>query len=109
MCLDTCHLFAAGEYNISDVSEVDRFREDFDSMIGWNRIKIWHLNDSKLEFGSRRDRHEDLDFGKIGKDGLKRVIKYAVEAKQPLIMETPLTHIKRDECMKIVKGWIDEC
>lgn len=110
ICLDTCHLFAAGQYDISQIEEVDKFRNDFERLIGWNKIKIFHFNDSKTEFGSRKDRHEDIGFGKIGENGLKRIIKYACENDQPLIMECPFSeenNTDREKSMKLLKEWID--
>lgn len=68
ICIDTCHLFAAGEYEISKKSEILRFKRDFSKKIGLKYLKLIHLNDSKDSFNSHKDRHEILGKGKIWKD-----------------------------------------
>ncbi len=97
VCIDTCHLFAAGEYNISKVPEMKRFFVDFDKMIGIDKLRLFHLNDSKGEFGCRRDRHEDLGegyiFGSIeGKNALKYLVNFCNSNRIDMILETPGTH-----------------
>lgn len=67
VCIDTCHLFAAGEYDISKKEEIFRFKKDFSKKVGLKYLKLIHLNDSKDFFGSRKDRHEILGKGKIWK------------------------------------------
>ncbi len=70
-CIDTCHLFAAG-YNIRD--EYSKVFNDFDKIIGIKNIKCFHLNDSLMECGSKKDRHEHLGKGKIGDKCFKQLI-----------------------------------
>lgn len=65
VCLDTCHLFAVGDYNISRIDEIDRLKNDFDSIIGLDKLKLIHLNDSKTEIGKKVDRHAPAGFGHI--------------------------------------------
>jgi len=67
VCIDTCHLFAAGAYDISKKSGIDKFKKDFDERIGLDKLKLIHLNDSKDKFSSRKDRHEVLGKGEIWK------------------------------------------
>ena len=64
VCLDTCHIFAAG-YPISNPKEYKKTMKSFDDVIGLDRLKIIHMNDSKKEFGSKRDRHEHIGKGFI--------------------------------------------
>ena len=85
VCLDTCHINDAGY----DVSNIDEVISKFDSIIGLNRLKAIHLNDSKNLRGARKDRHENIGFGTIGFDTL---IKYVYDERLkgiPKILETP--------------------
>ncbi len=67
ICLDTCHLFAEGSYDLSKHIEIDKLFKDYDSTFGLNRIKIVHFNDSQDEFGSKKDRHSTIGDGYIWK------------------------------------------
>lgn len=68
VCIDTCHLFAYGDYDISKIEEIDRFFDDFDKIIGLSYFKLLHLNDSKEKLKSRKDRHALIGTGNIWKD-----------------------------------------
>lgn len=85
VCLDTCHLNDAG----IDISNFDEFLDEFDKKIGIKKIKCVHVNDSKNEFGSHKDRHENLGFGTIGFDNLLSVIYNKRLEDIPKILETP--------------------
>lgn len=91
VCIDTQHIFGAGEYDLGLSEEVSRMFADFDAQIGLEKLELFHLNDSKVEFGAKKDRHESLCEGHIFKDhrimGLKRLIEKADE--RPLIAEPP--------------------
>lgn len=65
VCLDTCHLFAAG-YDVSTKAGYEKTMKDFDEIVGFSFLKGVHINDSKSELGSNKDRHENLGKGKIG-------------------------------------------
>ena len=88
ICLDTCHLFAAGDYDLSKTSQIKKFKEDFSREIGLKYLKLIHLNDSKYEFGCRKDVHEILGRGKIWKS--PRLLKTFFEEFKniPYICET---------------------
>lgn len=86
VCLDTCHIHDAG-YAISD--NVDNVLEEFDNIIGLERIKVVHINDSKNERGAQKDRHENIGFGHIGFDALHEVIYHEAFTDIPKILETP--------------------
>lgn len=88
ICVDTCHIFAAG-YDITNIDQVDEFFDDFNSSINLKYMALIHLNDSKKICGSCVDRHENLGFGKIGITGLTHFIKHALNHNIPLILETP--------------------
>lgn len=86
LCLDTCHIFAAG-YNIKTENACKIFLKEFDRLIGLKYIRIIHLNDSKEERGSNIDRHENIDNGYIGYVGLKFIFDYFDD--KIIILETP--------------------
>lgn len=95
ICIDTCHIFNAG-YNLSNSKDVTDYLNEFDKFIGIKNIKLIHLNNSKTEFDSRLDRHDNLEYGKIKIDGIMQIIKFAKKLEIPLILETPDTHIEDD-------------
>lgn len=86
VCLDTCHVWDAG-YDI--VNDLDGVLQEFDCVIGLDRLKAVHLNDSKNPIGSHKDRHEKIGFGMIGKDALLRVVTHPLLQNRPFILETP--------------------
>ena len=88
ICLDTCHIFAAG-YNIKNKDSVTMFLDTFEEMIGIKNIKLIHLNDSKNDIGSLLDRHESIDKGYIGIKGLSHIIRFFKKFNVPIILETP--------------------
>ena len=85
VCLDTCHLNDAGY----DLSDFDSFIKMFDEIIGLNRIKCIHLNDSKNEIGSHKDRHDNIGFGTIGFNNIINIIYNDRFKDIPIILETP--------------------
>jgi deoxyribonuclease-4 len=85
VCLDTCHLNDAGY----DISEFDKYLDEFDKKIGINKIKCIHINDSKNELGAHKDRHENIGYGTIGFDNLINVIYNERLGDSPRILETP--------------------
>ncbi|CAL4319068.1 Endonuclease 4 [Buchnera aphidicola (Periphyllus testudinaceus)] len=87
ICIDTCHLFASG-YDIRDLDNYYKTFSDFDKYIGFNYLKGIHLNDSKNNLGSRKDRHENLGLGYIGKNFFKIFMKDKRFNKKPIILET---------------------
>ena len=86
VCLDTCHVWDAG-YDI--VQDPDGVLQEFDDVIGLDRLFAVHFNDSKNPCGSHKDRHEKLGQGCIGEDALKRLALHPVLAGKPFILETP--------------------
>lgn len=85
VCLDTCHLNDAGY----DMSKFDEFLDVFDDIIGLDKIHCVHLNDSKNDFGSKKDRHENIGFGTVGFDVLLKVAYNERLKNIPKILETP--------------------
>jgi deoxyribonuclease-4 len=88
VCIDTCHAYAAG-YHIDKLKGIRRFSYDIENYIGFDNVKLIHLNDSKGDVGSGIDRHEHIGLGRIGTRGLKRFIQYPSFKDIPLILETP--------------------
>lgn len=86
VCLDTCHVYDGG-YDI--VRNLDGVLAEFDRVIGLDRLKALHLNDSKNPMGSHKDRHECIGKGSIGLDGFERIINHPVLRDKPMILETP--------------------
>ena len=86
VCLDTCHVFAAG-YNI--VHDLDGVLEAFDRHIGLDRLKALHINDSMFPLGCRKDRHARIGEGCIGLDALLAFVNHPSLTALPMILETP--------------------
>lgn len=86
VCLDTCHIFDAG-YDI--VNDLDGVIDEFDKVIGLDKLYAIHLNDSKNELGSRKDRHEKIGQGNIGLEALTNVINHPKLRHLPFYLETP--------------------
>jgi deoxyribonuclease IV len=88
VCIDTAHIFAAG-YDIKDPENFKRIIKEFDEIIGLERLKCFHFNDSKKELGSRVDRHEHIGKGFIGVEGFSNILNHKQLKKIPKILETP--------------------
>ncbi len=86
VCMDTCHVHDGG-YNI--VEDFDGVLNEFDKIIGLDRLKVLHINDSKNVRGAAKDRHENIGFGEIGFDALKYIVHHPQLMHIPKILETP--------------------
>ena len=86
VCMDTCHVFAAG-YDI--VNNLDGVMAKFDDIIGLERLKAVHLNDSLMPFASHKDRHAKIGEGEIGLKALARFVNFETVKNLPIILETP--------------------
>lgn len=95
VCLDTCHIFAAG-YDISDTTGYEETIRQFDRIIGLENLFVIHVNDAKKECGSRVDRHEHIGDGLIGLNGFKQMMNDTRLANIPKILETPKLKDSRD-------------
>ena len=87
ICLDTCHVFAAG-YDI--VHDLDGVLQEFDKILGLELLKAVHLNDSMMPFGSRKDRHAVTGEGEIGMEALMQIVAHPRLRHLPFYLETPL-------------------
>ena len=85
VCLDTCHLNDAGY----DLNNFDSILEEFDKIIGLKYLKVIHINDSKNEINTHKDRHDNIGFGTIGFDTLLKIIYHDKLKEVPKILETP--------------------
>lgn len=86
VCFDTCHVHDAG-YDI--VNDFDGVMEEFDRIIGLDRLAVLHINDSKNPRGARKDRHAPVGAGYIGFDAIHRIVHHEVAQGKPIILETP--------------------
>lgn len=86
VCLDTCHVYDAG-YDI--VGDLDGVLTQFDKIIGLDRLKAIHINDSKNPFMSHKDRHEKIGEGSIGTEAFERIINHSELRNLPFFLETP--------------------
>ncbi len=93
-CLDTCHTFSAG-YNIATKDGLTQTLRIVRKTIGFNRLKLLHLNDSVGDLGSGVDHHDHIGLGKIGVEGFRRILKSQL-AKRPIILETPIDNRRSD-------------
>jgi deoxyribonuclease-4 len=96
VCLDTCHAFAAG-YDLRSKEDLDAFLAEFDSVVGLDKLRGMHLNDSKNPLGSRVDRHESLGAGTIGWALFEAIAADSRLDGIPLILETPNPDLWPDE------------
>ena len=105
VCFDTCHTWDAG-YDLVD--DLDGVLTSFDRIIGLDRLKAVHFNDSKNERSSRKDRHEKLGQGCIGMEALKRIALHPALVDRPFILETPNDDEGYKEEIRTVLQWLDE-
>ena len=88
VCLDSQHLWASG-ISYASVEEADRMVDDFDDVIGLERLRCLHLNDSKVELGGNKDRHENIGAGTIGAQALGNLLSHPALVGLPAILEVP--------------------
>lgn len=102
VCLDTCHAFASG-YDFRTAKAVDETLKQFDKHIGLDKLKLFHLNDSKTELGSHKDRHADIGFGFLKEAAFAAIAKQAKLRNINAVIETPeeqLTYAKTIQKLK---------
>jgi deoxyribonuclease-4 len=100
VCLDTCHLFAAG----FDIRKPEIYADTikrFDDIVGIEHLKAWHLNDSKADLGSHVDRHEHIGKGKLGKAAFKLVLNDERWRNLPGVLETPKSEDMHEDKMNL--------
>ncbi len=109
VCLDTCHLFAAG-YDISTQEKFDVFFEKFDQLIGLEKLEVFQVNDSKDSLGSFRDRHENIGKGTIGLETFRLLLNNSLTKNIPFILEVPGENKSgpNKANVDILKGLVDD-
>ena len=109
VCIDTAHIFAAG-YDIRTPGAYEKTMKEFDEIIGLDRLKCFHMNDSKKELGSRVDRHEHIGKGFIGLEGFRNIMNDKQLERVPKILETPKgkEQLEDVENIKVLLSLIDE-
>jgi deoxyribonuclease-4 len=90
VCLDTCHLLASG-YDIGSPEGYARTFQQFGRIVGFERLKVFHLNDSKRPLGSRVDRHAHIGEGFVGLEAFRRLVNDRRFRRLPMLLETPKT------------------
>ncbi len=100
VCIDTCHIFGAG-YDISTEEGYQRTMSEFDSIIGFDRLVAFHINDSKKPCGSRVDRHDHIGKGAIGEDGFRFLMQDDRFVTIPKILETPKGDDLKEDIMNL--------
>ena len=103
VCFDTCHVWDGG-YDI--VNNLDGVLEEFDRVIGKERLKAIHLNDSMNECGSHKDRHACIGDGKIGLEAMRRVVQHPLLQGKPFILETPNDDAGYAREIALVRSWM---
>ena len=109
-CIDLCHIFVSGELDVRDPYQVNQFFSRFDKLIGLNKLKVIHFNDSSTKFNGHNDNHGNLGQGYIGSsslggsmDGFKQVIAWCKKYSIPMILETPSAgHIAEIKMLKSI-------
>ena len=86
VCIDTCHIYDGG-YDI--VNDLDGVLQEFDRVVGLERLKALHLNDSKNPFASHKDRHECIGSGSLGIETFRKIVNHPLLKDKPMILETP--------------------
>lgn len=107
VCLDTCHIFAAG-YDIRTSEGASAVLDEFDCLVGLDRLRCIHTNDSKFPLGSRKDRHEHLGQGEIGEAGLRALLNDPRLADVPFVVETPEGETEHEANVARLLKWAGE-
>lgn len=103
VCLDTCHVWDGG-YDI--VSDFDKVLNEFDAVIGLDKLKAIHINDSMNPLGAHKDRHEKIGLGHIGDEALKKIVQNPRVQNLPFILETPNDDDGYAAEIEKIKGWM---
>ncbi len=106
VCLDTCHVFAAG-YDI--VNDFDGVLEQFDRVLGLELLRAIHFNDSIMPFASHKDRHATIGDGEIGLQALLRIIQHPAVKDLPFYLETPLDDAGHQAEIAMIRAQVGDC
>jgi deoxyribonuclease IV len=100
VCVDTCHMFAAG-YDIRTAEAFAATFQEFDRVVGFDKLKGMHINDAKVDFESRKDRHDSLGEGTIGWDAFRFLMEDSRFDDVAMVLETPVVDTWKDEIAKL--------
>jgi deoxyribonuclease IV len=89
-CLDTCHCFAGGRYNVATAEGLTHTVDEIETVLGLDYVKVIHTNDSKGALASRLDRHANIGDGRIGLEGFRRILHHPKLKSKAFILETPV-------------------
>lgn len=103
VCFDTCHTWDAG-YNVA--GDIDSVLDQFDSIIGLDKLRAIHINDSMNPLGAHKDRHEKIGDGHLGIDGLKSIVTNPRLQGLPFILETPNDDAGYAKEIELIKSWM---
>lgn len=102
VCVDTCHIWAAG-YGLENTVAVEETLQEFDRVLGLEKLKVWHFNDALVERGSRKDRHAPIGEGTIGLDAFAYLMNHPAFREHPAILEIPGGSEKFKENIALLK------
>lgn len=108
VCLDTCHIFAAG-YDIRSAESYEQTFEEFNQKVGIDHLKVIHCNDSKKPLGSRVDRHENIGEGEIGFEGFRCLVNDPRWENVPIILETPNAETHHKINLEVLRSLQEKC
>lgn len=107
LCLDTCHAFGAG-YDLTNRGAVNKLLDEIEATFGLDNLEVIHVNDSKQELGSNKDRHYHIGQGKIGLTGFELLVNHSCLQKKAFIIETPVDESGDDELnLKTLKDLVE--
>jgi deoxyribonuclease-4 len=108
VCFDLCHAFVSG-YDVASRKGLDETLKIFDELIGLEKLKILHANDSKAQMGSKLDRHADIGEGYIGRDGFKNIVNHPILKGKPVVLETPVMTIDDDlRNLRVIRSLVED-
>jgi deoxyribonuclease-4 len=107
VCFDTAHAFASG-YDLRDTASVKNTFDTFDKIVGLDKLRMSHCNDSKVDIGARRDRHEHLGEGFIGLKGFEAIVHLKALSHMNLYLETEFDEEKRKHELTVLKAFRDK-
>lgn len=105
ICLDTCHLFTAG-YELRTKESVEHLAHQVEGILGWERVKLLHVNDSLYPLGSRVDRHWHIGEGQIGLEGFRNLLNHPKFSQLPIVIETPDAETRHSENLQRLRSII---
>lgn len=107
ICFDTCHAFSAG-YDLRTYEAYNETMDHFNEIIGLDKLKAFHLNDSKFELGAKKDRHENIGEGYIGVEGFRAIVNDTRFNRLPMVLETPGGEEGYKKDLKLLRSLVEQ-